>query len=204
MLKTYKDTVVLVENNKLNFDFNKLRLNQKKFYGKLPDMFLQIDPLTLQDINFDEIAYARLSLAGYSEEKIINNLMKYLLVAQTFYQNNFIKDANTMKIFFNIILIKELTDTTRSNLEKLTLMYKNMQNSKNLIKFPNLYVKFHENYNDILLKNKEIEEAGDKNIIFINLLNISAVRTLNNEEEKYIKLNYLLGYSYILLTTTQS
>jgi len=86
MLKSYKDTVNLVETTKFSFDFNKLRIKHRKYYGKLPNMYLQIDPLTFRDLEFDNVAYAKLSLSGYSEDKIINNIINYLTTAQNFYQ----------------------------------------------------------------------------------------------------------------------
>jgi len=89
-----------------------------------------------------------------------------------------------MKIFFNSILINELSGTTRSNLDKIAVMYKNMQNSKHLQKFPSLYLQFFENYNIILLRNKEVEFINDKEQVFNNLINISNVRKLTEEEEK--------------------
>jgi len=89
-----------------------------------------------------------------------------------------------MKIFFNSILINELSGTTRSNLDKIAIMYKNMQNSKHLQKFPSLYLQFFENYNIILLRNKEVEFINDKEQVFSNLINISNVRKLTEEEEK--------------------
>jgi len=89
-----------------------------------------------------------------------------------------------MKIFFNSILINELSGTTRSNLDKIAIMYKNMQNSKHLQKFPSLYLQFFENYNIILLRNKEVEFINDKEQVFNNLINISNVRKLTEEEEK--------------------
>ena len=89
-----------------------------------------------------------------------------------------------MKIFFNSILINELSGTTRSNLDKIAILYKNMQNSKHLQKFPSLYLQFFENYNIILLRNKEVEFINDKEQVFNNLINISNVRKLTEEEEK--------------------
>ena len=94
------------------------------------------------------------------------------------------KEPHTMKIFFNSILINELSGTTRSNLDKIAVMYKNMQNSKHLQKFPSLYLQFFENYNIILLRNKEVEFINDKEQVFNNLINISNVRKLTEEEEK--------------------
>ena len=94
------------------------------------------------------------------------------------------KEPHTMKIFFNSILINELSGTTRSNLDKIAIMYKNMQNSKHLQKFPSLYLQFFENYNIILLRNKEVEFINDKEQVFNNLINISNVRKLTEEEEK--------------------
>ena len=89
-----------------------------------------------------------------------------------------------MKIFFNIILIKELSDTTRTNLEKLAVMYKDMQNSKHLLEFPILYGQFFEKYNQILLNNNEIENVIDKEQVFNNLINLTNVREFNEDEEK--------------------
>ncbi len=89
-----------------------------------------------------------------------------------------------MKIFFNTILIKELSNTNDTNLEKLAIIYDNIQHSKSLIKFPSLYLKFYENYNEILMKNKEIENYTTQEQILHNLVNITNIRNLSEHEER--------------------
>ncbi len=56
------------------------------FYGKFPDMYLQIDPLTIKEIEFDEIAYSKMSIQSYNEERILNSAVNYLTLAQRLYQ----------------------------------------------------------------------------------------------------------------------
>ena len=92
-----------------------------------------------------------------------------------------------MNLLFNTLLINEMTNRSKigNNEEKLLSIYNNLhKRTKNLKKFPALYVKFYQNFNDLLIKDRSTLKLLQVDQIVKNLINISTVRKLTEEEEK--------------------
>lgn len=85
-----------MDTTKFPFDFNKLRVKDRKHYGKFPEMYLQIDPLTTKNIDFDDVAFAKLGLIGYNEEKILNIMISFLHSAYRMYRVSYFFKRRTI------------------------------------------------------------------------------------------------------------
>jgi len=105
-------------------------------------------------------------------------ITEFINNAQKLYKNFFLKDNHTMTIFFQNMLMNEVNDKTE---EKMKNYLKNFVNAKNLEKFPLLYMKYTNEYHKVL-----ISEIKPENYLTIvqNLINITSVRELSNEEEE--------------------
>ena len=160
------------------YDFTKLKIIESKYYGKLARYFVTIDPLTRIDLGFDDYICTKLYLCTINHEKINLKILEFLTNAQRLYKNFFLKDNHTMTIFFQIIAMNELNDKSE---EKLKFYFKNFVAAKNLDKFPLLYLKYTNEYNNILIT----ENKAENNLIILqNIINISSVREITSGEEK--------------------
>ena len=113
-----------------------------------------------------------------------------------------------MAIYFNILSMVELDDfkilkkcdeinyiepevyslekDQIENLKLLKSMFRSFMSNSVLFKFKNLYMKFLNNYNELLKLESIISGHRDNNEqILMNLINISALRPLSINERKY-------------------
>lgn len=167
-----------INNYEFKFDFTKLKIVDSKYYAKLPRYYIYIDPLTKIDLGFDEFIFIKLYLCTINQDKINLKITEFINNAQKLYKNFFLKDNHTMTIFFQNMLMNEVNDKTE---EKMKNYLKNFVNAKNLEKFPLLYMKYTNEYHKVL-----ISEIKPENYLTIvqNLINITSVRELSNEEEE--------------------
>lgn len=89
-----------------------------------------------------------------------------------------------MRMFYNFLIIKEFRIAQDTNRNKLIEIFDSMRHQKNLIKFPILYQQFYENFNEILMGDRDFESIENPVQVFKNLLYISNIRKLKDIEEK--------------------
>ena len=178
MNKIYPQIMKEISIYDFKYDFTKLKIIDSKYYGKLSRYFVNIDPLTRIDLGLDDYICTKLYLCTINQDKINLKILEFLTSAERLYKNFFLKDNHTMTIFFQSIAMNELNDKSE---EKIKFYFKNFVAAKNLDKFPLLYLKYTNEYNNILIS----ENNSDNNsIILQNLINISSVREITQEEEK--------------------
>lgn len=162
-----------------------VKTKESKYFGKPPIFYIQIDPLTKKDLDFDENIYLKLFITSYNinSETLFGRLNENIMRSKKLYQSNFLngKENNTMMIYFNMITLLHVDQ----NNEKLKYLYKPIANSPGLNKFPDLYLKLLTEYNKVLLNDSTGTEANNSSILS-NLVNIASVRDLTKEEEEYI------------------
>ena len=132
--------------------------------------------MTKVDIGFDDYIYTKLYLCTINQDKINSKILELFTCAQKHYKNFFLKDYNTMTIFFQKMIMNELHDTTD---EKLRNYYLSFVGAKNLEKFPLLYLTFTNELKTVLIKDNNPENYA---IILQNIINISYVREISPEE----------------------
>lgn len=165
-----------------------MKYRESKFYGKAPKLYEQIDPLTEKDYEYDENFYLKtfISLNNINYDFLYNKLTEYLNRADRLYSTYMVqskensKGVTSMTIFFNILTIL-YNDSYSKYSEKLKILYKNFISCPNLNKFPLLYLKYLQEFNQILLKENSIDNAG---IIFNNLCLIANYKNLTQVEEE--------------------
>jgi hypothetical protein len=173
--------VILQEINKQEdkFDFSKLKIIESKYFAKFPRYFVNVDPLTKIDLGFDENIYFRLYMCTINQDIINLKISEYIANAQKLYRNFFLKDNSTMNIFFQNLITRDLLEKSEDKLKQFCY---SAVNSKNLEKFPLLYLKYLEELNQVL-----ISENKSENYLTIvqNIIKISSVRDLKQVEEEY-------------------
>lgn len=177
--KIYPSVCEEINKHDFKFDFAKLKIFESKYFAKFPRYFVHVDPLTKIDLGFDEFVFTRLYLCTINQDKINMKISEFLANAQKLYKNFFLKENNTMNIFFQNLILK---DTKEGSEERVKQIYQNFMNSKNLERFPQLYQKYLNELTTIL-----ISENKPENYLTIvqNLINISSVRDLTSSEEEY-------------------
>jgi hypothetical protein len=165
-----------------------MKYRENKFYGKSPKLYEQIDPLTEKDYEYDENFYLNTFLSKYNinYDFLYSKLTEFLNKAERLYSTHMMlskentKGITSMTIFFNILSIL-YNDSYSKNPEKLKILYKNFVSCPNLNKFPLLYLKYLQEYNQILLYENSNETTGT---IFSNLCSIANYRNLKQDEEE--------------------
>lgn len=142
-------------------------------------------------------------------KKLIDNLFKAEKLYKKFLIN--IKDktnySNTsMTLYFNILNMLNLDDFNilskhdelgyiesepilaneeqKSNLEKLKLLFKSFINNNSLFKFKDLYLKFFDNYNELLKLEGIVNLHKDNSEQLLhNFFSLSALRNLSEKEQ---------------------
>ncbi len=153
--------------------------------------------------------------------RLVENLTKAEKLYKNFYFNKKEKEMtqSTMTIYFNILSMIELDDFKilnkkdvinfidpkeysadkehMENLKLLKSMFKGFISNPSLFKFKNLYEKFLNNYTELLKLESIISNNKDNNEqIIMNLINISSLRKLSEDEQTYISI--ILFYIIIL------
>ena len=78
-----------------------------------------------------------------------------------------------------------INDEQKSNLEKIKYIFKSFINNQSLMKFPDLYLKFLNNFNELLKLEGVINRTTDNNEqILLNLFNLASFKPLSKKEEK--------------------
>ncbi len=178
MNKIYPNIVQEIKNYDFKYDFARIKIVESKYYAKFPRYFFNVDPLTKIDLGFDEYIYIKLYLCTINQDKINLKLTEFINNAQKLYKNFFLKDNHTMTIFFQNMLMNELSEKSE---EKIKNYMKNFVTAKNIEKFPLLFMKYTNEYNKFL-----ISENKPENYLTIvqNIINISSIREISQEEEE--------------------
>jgi hypothetical protein len=171
-----------------NIKSENMKYRENKFYGKAPKLYEQIDPLTEKDYEFDDNFYMKTFISNFNinYDFLFNKLTENLNKAERLYSTHMItpkENSNgitSMTIFFNILSIL-YNESYSKNSEKLKILYKNFISCPNLNKFPLLYLKYLQEYNQILLNENCSDNIG---IILNNLCLIANYRNLTQDEEE--------------------
>lgn len=178
--------------NFINFDKNiksdTIKIRESKFYGKAPKFYIQVDPLTEKDLDFDGGIYMKLfcNNFGVDIDNLNNRLNENLNRAQKLYSQFYLHSkenslgCSTMTIFLNILSLIS-NDNYSKNYEKMKYLYKTFISSAGLSKFPKLHCKYLEEYNNILINDGARENFTQ---MLNNLISIAGVRKLNQQEEE--------------------
>lgn len=193
-----KENKNLIDKKGNESSINSIKLKQSKFFGKIPKSTIKVDPLTDKIVDFDDNVYFKQFLIlnnNLTPDTLKEQLFKDLDNVREFYSNSFLKekDKNSMFIYFNTLIIESeglLNLTQQKNVYKLIL------NSLNLKKFSQLYLKYVNAYNKLLV---DLNNDEDNEAILFNISNIASLRSLTNSEEEYNKLHNILGCSLKLL-----
>jgi hypothetical protein len=171
-----------------NIKSENMKYRENKFYGKAPRLYEQIDPLTEKDYEFDENFYMKTFISNFNinYDFLFNKLTENLNKSERLYSTHMItpkENSNgitSMSIFFNILSIL-YNESYSKNSEKLKILYKNFISCPNLNKFPLLYLKYLQEYNQILLNENCSDNIGT---ILNNLCLIANYRNLTQDEEE--------------------
>jgi hypothetical protein len=158
------------------------KIKENKYYGKPPKISVEIDPLTENELGYDESICLKLYLSNqnFSKEHLYLKLNENLSKAERAYRKIYPRDKehHTLSLYINILTMISID---QSNLEKLQYLYRPVLAFPNLIKFPALYVKLLTEYNNILVN----DNTKDHSLIILgNIIKISNVRQLTEIEEE--------------------
>ena len=165
-----------------------LQIRENKYFGKAPTFYIQIDPLTEKTFEEDENLYIRYMIQqnNISTDTLYAKLNDNINIAQKLYNSLYnLNMGSTMVIYLNILTVLS-NEELKNNSDKLKYYYKAFMNSKDIHKFPSIFLKYLENYNNILLNDNEIDNGS---VILNNIISIGSIRHLNlNEETILLKL----------------
>jgi len=209
-------TPILLEYQPKFLQSSKFIFKESKFYGRQYKIFEQIDPLTEKNIDFDKIIYLKnfITQNNINKNQLTKKLLENLLKAERLYKKFLISQkensTTTMTLYFNILSMINLDDykilnkhdeidylgnisdyspseEQKANLEKIRCIFKSFIGNSTLYKFKDIYIKFLNNYNE-LLKLDQIFNNHKENceLILHNLFNLSAVRVLSEKEQEYL------------------
>jgi hypothetical protein len=174
-----ESSIITIERN---VKIESIYIRASKFFGKAPNFYIKLDPLTEKAVEYDDSIYIKMFMNKFNinKENLFCILNENISNSEKQYHDTFLKDkeSNSMALYFNFL---SLLNKDKIDNEKLKYIYKIVSNSHNLNKFPLLYLKFLTEYNDILIKLKDPE---DNVSILNNLVNIASIRKLTEEEEE--------------------
>ena len=158
-----------------------VKTRDNKYFGKVPQFYEQIDPLTEKKVDFDENVYLRQFLNIITLDSVSSKLNENINKAQKVYLAQTKKGTDSsMTIFFNQLSIL-YNEGYLNNYEKLKYLYKSFVISPGLNKFSLLYNKYLKEYNEILLNDKSCDNSA---VIFNNLIMLGDTRSLEPAEEE--------------------
>lgn len=189
MLSSFNCSRLINLINLLNFDSlmqgsktDQIKIKESKYFGKVPRFLVEIDPLTEKEIEFNEDFYLKMYMVNnfISLNNLENKLIDDLNNAQKLYLSYLNKnnDNSSMLIYFHTL---QILNNIHKEKETFKQIYKSIITSPHLNKFPLLFLKYLEEYNQILI-NESLQE--NNTLILFNLNAISSIRELNSEEQE--------------------
>lgn len=170
--------------------------------------------MTERTVDFDKIYYIKnfISVNSLNKSTLSKRLVDNLFRAEKLYKKYLINypenSDSTLTLYFNILSMVNIddfkvldkhqeivysansevynpTDEKKENLEKLKSVFKSFIFNGTLYKFKDLYIKFLNNYNEILKLDGILNNHKDNcEEILLNFFNLSAVRTLSQNEQE--------------------
>ena len=182
-----------------SFD-KKITVKKSNFMGKQPSFYIYIDPLNPKELPFEEDMYFKYFIDKYNltQEEIFKKMSLNLNLAQNCYYEALQKvnsDKGEINYCSNLTFNSNLISFIEQNdlpKEKLLGIYRHCLFSKDLEKFPQIKLKFLENFNAIV---------KDPDTILSNLFQIANFRKLTNTEEEtffHIINNEKIQQKYVL------
>ena len=167
-----------------NFDIKKLAIKKNIYMGRMPSLYVQLEPLNRKEIKYDEDLYLKLFAIKYgiNIDNILYKLTSITGDAQNCYFQVLSKLAKQDKsiifcsnLAFNNLFIKFIKESSTESKEKLIGIYRLCLLTKDLDKFQSLKLKLLEDFNDV---------SNQPDNIMSNLIEISSIRALTEKEEQ--------------------
>ncbi len=170
--------------------------------------------MTEKSIEFDKLNYLKNFIIqnNINKSQLTKRLIDNLSKAERSFKKFFIYQrencTSTMTLYFNILTMINLddfkilnkydeieylgnysdyspTDEKKLNLERIKYIFKSFIGNSTLYKFRDLFIKFSNNYIELLKLDQIFNNHKDNcELILHNLINLSAVRVLSEKEQE--------------------
>ena len=217
MIKYYRKYLInqdlsIMKYKEKEIQISNVKTKKSNYYGKSPIFIIRDakNPLFKEEVPFNEDIYLKkfISDKKLTLDSMVNDLNnKYIPETldffQKYYQKDLKKDKNSVSykayginLYLHILINLSCLENNEGddNLFNMTNINKNMEEINSIInnvhyikKFPILYIKFLEKYNQSLIYQKNSGNNFDniqKTQLFSNLFILGYLRKLNENEEK--------------------